>query len=126
MITDATRETILNAMEQFDQELRHSPEWVNWEQKESYKYAIEQNGFHYPIKKIVSIAADTPVSDFSGGDESNSLVEKLGFKVVSLRQPRSTDSLQALIQEILASYVPARSTGRFGKDHPLWQLFTRF
>jgi hypothetical protein len=117
---------MLEAMERFDRELRDSPEWTNWEQKESHKYAIEQNGRRYPVKKIVSIATDIPVGSFSGGDEANTYAEKLGFSVAGLRQSTLAEtSIQALLQQILSEYLAARSGGGFGKNHPIWQAFVR-
>jgi hypothetical protein len=127
MIPNTTRESMLEAMERFDRELRDSPEWANWEQKESHKYAIEQNSHRYPVKKIVSIATDTPVASFSGGDGANSYVEKLGFSIVPLRQATQAEtSIQALLQQILSGYLAARSGDGFGKNHPIWQAFVRF
>jgi hypothetical protein len=117
---------MLQAMERFDREFLESPEWTNWEQKESHKYAIEENGRRYPVKKIVSIATDTPVASFSGGDEANTYVAKLEFRVVPLRQSSEAEvSIQALLQQILSGYLAARSGGGFGKNHPIWQIFVR-
>jgi hypothetical protein len=126
MIPETTREAVLEAIERFDRGLRDSPEWVNWEQKESHKYAIEQGGHRYPVKKIVSIATNTPVGSFSGGDEANTFVTKLGFPVVPLRESAQAEtSIQSLLEQILSQYLPARSGGGFGKSHPIWQAFVR-
>ena len=56
MIPETTRETILDAMRRFDHELRNTPEWSNWEQKANYRYAINHEGRHYPVKQIISMA----------------------------------------------------------------------
>jgi hypothetical protein len=60
-------------------ELRHSPEWADWEANVSHKYVIESNGLRYPVKKIVSMATGAPVSSFSGGNKSNSFAEETWF-----------------------------------------------
>src|SRR5262245_18838120 len=117
MIPETTREAMLEAMERFDRELRDSPEWVNWEQKESHKYAIEHGGQRYPVKKVVSIATNTPVGSFSGGDEANIFVSKLGLPVVPLRESAHAEtSIQSLLEQILGQYQAARLSGGFGKS----------
>src|SRR5579863_7597574 len=126
MIPNTTKEAVYEALERFDRELRDSPEWANWEQKDSHKYALEQNGRRYPVKKIVSIATDTPVGSFSGGDETNTYIAKLGFPVVALRQEAQAEtSIHALLEQVLSQYLTARSGGGFGKNHPIWQAFVR-
>lgn len=126
MIPDATREAILEAMERFDRGLRDSPEWRGWEQKDSHKYAITYNGRRYPVKKTVSIATDTPVSSFSGGDEANTFVEKRGFTVSPLRESvHAEHSIKEILEEILTNYRDARAGGTFGGSHPLWQSFLK-
>jgi hypothetical protein len=126
MIPETTRERMLEAMERFDRESRDSPEWSNWEQRESHKYAIELNNHRYPVKKIVSIATDTPVGSFSGGQEASAYAEELGFSVVSLRQSSEAEtSIQRQLEQILSEYVAARSGREFGRNHPIWQAFIR-
>jgi hypothetical protein len=51
MIPDTTREAVLEAMELFDRELRDSPEWTNWEQKNSHKYAIKNMAITIRLRK---------------------------------------------------------------------------
>jgi 5-methylcytosine-specific restriction protein B len=125
VVQQAPREAVVMAMARFDRELRDTPSWKNWEEKESFKYAIEHEGRHYPVKSIISSATNTPVSNFSGGDEANTFIEKLGFQVVAVGWESSPASLRQLLEEILSSYLDARSGGDFGKDHPIWQLFRR-
>lgn len=126
MIPDATRENMVEAMERFDRDLRESQEWANWEERDSHKFAIEHAGQKYPVKKLVSLATGTPVSSFSSGDEANSFVRKLGFQVSPLRSDVTEEaSLQALFEQILTQYLPAKSGGGFGGGHPLWKTFTK-
>jgi hypothetical protein len=69
-------------MAQFDQELRHSPEWAGWEQNKAHLYAIEHDGSRFPVKQIVSMATGTPVSEFSGGTapgDANAFSSARGF-----------------------------------------------
>ena len=117
MIPETTREALVNAIDRFDRELRDSPEWKDWEQRESHRYAIDQNGQLYPVKQIVSMATDTPVARFSGGSEANSFVEKLGFKVMGIRQlERGELSWQRLLEQILSEYL-ARNVASIERRH---------
>jgi hypothetical protein len=36
-------DTLRDAMERFDGELRDTPDWSNWEQNRANKYAIDEN-----------------------------------------------------------------------------------
>lgn len=47
MITDVPRAALLEAMEEFDKELRDTEEWSGWEEKGTYKYATAP----IPIKR---------------------------------------------------------------------------
>lgn len=120
MIGIATQAELYQAMERFDSELRSSDEWQHWDSSPSHRYAIEHLGKTYPVKRIISLATGTPVSEFSGGREANSFVERLGLKVVQLRHDFSglRDQLASILQEY---NDPDR--GDFGKASPLWQRF---
>lgn len=84
MITDVSEATILDAMKRFDEEYRNNAEWLNWQNNKNHKYAIQREGRLYPVKQIISMATEQPVSSFSGGDESNSYLVKKGFKIVNI------------------------------------------
>lgn len=85
MIPEVDRVELESALDHFDQDFRSNDDWRNWEDNQAHKYAIEWNGRRYPVKKVVSLATGSPVSNFSGGEEANEFVTKLGFKVVPLR-----------------------------------------
>ena len=88
-IPDTTKEKLLEAMAQFDLEIRNSIEMAGWEANSAHKYTIKHDDRLYPVKKIVSIATDVPVSGFSGGwgaGQANRFVEQYGFSVVPLGQ----------------------------------------
>jgi MrcB-like, N-terminal domain/EVE domain/AAA domain (dynein-related subfamily) len=126
MIPETTKEALLEAMERFDREARDNSEWKGWEAKQSHKYAIEYEGRRYPVKKIVSLATNTPVGSFSGGDEANGVVEKLGLHVSKLHEAEQGEaSIQQQLQGILENYSAARAGGGFGGTHPIWQSFTK-
>jgi len=60
MIPSATRGALLDALVNFDRELRGAPEWIEWEQNGTHKYAIEQEGRLYPVKQIIALAPGIP------------------------------------------------------------------
>ena len=43
MIPNVPRETLLEAMEEFDKNLRDTQEWSYWEHKGTHKFAIAHN-----------------------------------------------------------------------------------
>lgn len=84
-IKAVSKERIDEALRLFDSDFRSRKEWQGWEDNQAHRYAIDVNGIQYPAKKIVSLATDVPVSDFSGGNPTNGYLEKRGFKVIQLR-----------------------------------------
>jgi hypothetical protein len=124
MIPETTKDSLLDAIRRFDEDLRETEEWRNWEQQESHKYAIENDRRCYPVKKIVAMATTAPVSSFSGGTEANRFVEKLGFRIVQLRRDEHVEqSLQRLLEQSLIEYQRGRNQGPFGSGHPVWRIF---
>ena len=77
-------DAISSAMDRFDNDLRTSPQWTNWEDNQSHRYAIKKDGKLYPVKQIVSMATGANVNSFSGGREANSYVEERGFEIEPL------------------------------------------
>jgi 5-methylcytosine-specific restriction enzyme B len=73
------------AMDEFDELLRGAPEWADWESNRNYEHAIVRDGHRYPVKQIVSMATGTPKTEFAGGPEANSYVQKLGYSVEPVR-----------------------------------------
>jgi len=79
---------------------RDQPAWTNWEDNVKYLYAIEHDGRRYPVKMIVSLAAQVERTSFSGGRPANSYVEARGFTVIELREGPSRSSVLALFRGI--------------------------
>jgi hypothetical protein len=52
-----------------------------WKAAKSQKFVLVIDGVEYPPKKIASAAAGIPVSQFSGGEELNSKLRRLGFEI---------------------------------------------
>ena len=125
MIPDVPRGALLDAMENFDKELRTTKEWANWEQNHAHKYAIVHDGRQYPVKQIIHMATGADKNSFSGGDPANSYVQGKGFSTVPLRN-ESTRADGASIRDglvtILARYASARANDTFA-GHKLWDTF---
>jgi hypothetical protein len=120
VIASATQDELTEAMRRFDDELRHSDEWRDWDSNPAHRYAIEHQGRTYPVKKVISLATGTPVSDFSGGREADSFVEKRGSRVIQLRH--GFEGFRNQLEAILREYN-APDRGDFGKANPLWKRF---
>ena len=94
MISASTTEDVLKALEKFDQDYRSNPEWVDWENKQNYKYAIRYQERLYPVKQIVSLATGEPRNAFNGGVRAaNKYLRAKGFEIVSLLRDGDEDML---------------------------------
>ncbi len=111
---------IRRALEEFDQNFRHSPDWISWENNKAQSWALVADEKRYPPKKIISLAAGIPLSSFSGGPESNDYLADRGFTVTRLRE----ESLSETLNLILQRYGPARQSLPFGGHHEIKELFT--
>jgi len=79
------KKAIEQALDQFDEKLRGQPEWAKWESNKAHKFAIRVGGKLYPAKKIVSLATNIAVRDFTGGRPTNGYLRARNFEVVDLR-----------------------------------------
>lgn len=91
----------------------------------STKFDISYNSKRYPPKYVISVASklatgrELPPNEFSGGEETNAFLKRLGFEVV----PRERRSIQQNLEQILTRYASARSSEPIGKEHELWGVF---
>ena len=53
----------------------------NFKAAKSQKFVVVVDGKEYPPKKLASAASGLPVSGFSGGEELNGKLRRLGFDV---------------------------------------------
>lgn len=75
-------EDIRKAMCEFDEQHMDSGDYEGWFSKGNYKYAVQDNERFYPVKHILSRATGIASSDFSGGDQANTIFRDLGFQIV--------------------------------------------
>jgi hypothetical protein len=74
---------VLDALEEFRNQYPRTNDYDDWLNKDSYKYALRLDGTMYPPKKILSLAARIPTSEFSGGEPTNRVFGELGFDIVN-------------------------------------------
>lgn len=120
-IPAVTRERIAQALEEFDANLRNTPEWQGWEERGSQKFVLEANGRRYPPKKVVSIATGALVSAFSGGKPTNSYLRERGFEIRTLRPM----AISEILDRILREYPQARLNQQFGATAPMYVAFEK-
>jgi hypothetical protein len=83
------------------------------------------DGKTYPPKYLLCLAGrfatgtEFDPGHFSGGHETNSVLENLDFEV----RARETQSIRDSLERIMQQYVAARSGEKFGAEHPLWNVF---
>ena len=77
------------ALGKFDRDFREDFDANGWEKNKAQKHVLIHGGRRYPPKKIVSIATGRDVDEFSGGPQTNSYLENLGFKVIPLEREAS-------------------------------------
>jgi hypothetical protein len=85
MLPETTREKLRAAIAEFDRRLRDTQDWQGWQENRAHKYAISYKSRLYPAKKIVSLATGKPVRHFSGGDETNTFLQRYKFNLIPLR-----------------------------------------
>lgn len=79
--SDLTREHVLQALSSLDAGIHHK--WGK-----SRKFDLVHDGKHYSPKAVLGLAIcnlrklDQYACDFSGGEETNSVLQKLGFTIV--------------------------------------------
>jgi hypothetical protein len=120
MIPDVDPAALLKALATFDNELRSTPQWKDWNLNRAHHYAIRHQGRLYPVKQIISLATGVPVQSFSGGDEANAFARKRDFDVVELTHDRddsaAQDEVVSELRKVLEGYQAARAE-KFGSSN---------
>jgi 5-methylcytosine-specific restriction protein B len=94
-------------------------------EREGTGYELVHAGKTYPPKFVISIASKLATgaaldhSQFSGGQETNGFLARLGFQV----GPKPEQGTRSNFELILNGYVAARSGEPFGSQHKLWGVF---
>ena len=77
-----TRDDVLAALRHFDAEYCETNDYDRWLDKRNYRYALRYRARLYPCKHILAEASGFDVSDFGGGQQTNSKLRRLGFEVI--------------------------------------------
>ena len=132
-----SREAVLAAIAEFD-EIGREAFLDKYGFGRSREYVVVENGRQYDSKALLGAAYSHQFNgaerltrhDFSGGDETRGVLERLGFEVRSIADtspgngsPQQLD-LREGIEEILSEYGSARS-GQFGATAAVWGTFER-
>lgn len=86
-LPDVPAARIEQALRDFDQQ-KHAAGWADWEDNEKYKYALEWQGQHYPVKKIVSLATGVSTSNFIS-TQARAYLQERDFTVIAMREAPS-------------------------------------
>ncbi len=78
-----TREVVLRALRQFEQDYPDTNGYDQWLDKATYRYAVQFNGRLYPCKYVLSEASGVSTKEFTGGEQTNRVFRALGFDVVN-------------------------------------------
>lgn len=125
-ISSVTREELLEAIDEFDEEHRALPEWIGWENDGNHKFAVVHEGKHYPPKQILSLASNIDKKSFSGGDATNKIFIDRGFDVTELQGTIGPlVGLSSALTNILNGYSAAKKSGTYSKDHPIVAEFRK-
>ena len=112
MIPDVDRTAIRETIHFFDDEVRYSPEWVNWQRDPDYTYAIQHAGRPYPARLIVALATHTPTSDLEEDQYFVRYCHERGFQLATIGQaplpygPRLVTPLRNSQQNVLGVAWP--------------------
>jgi hypothetical protein len=107
------------ALTQFDSEYRGSPAYEHWESSLSYTFAMEVNGKRYPVKEIVSLAANVYTGDFRSSQAINEYLIQRGFSIVELE----VNAIRHAFESILDNYERARAGERFSSKVSISETF---
>ena len=77
-----TQQAVLRALQSFASLYPNTNDYEGWLDKESYRYAIDQEGKLYPPKHILSRITGISTTEFSGGEQTNRVFRELGFTIV--------------------------------------------
>ena len=97
-----TREKILEAIEDFHLNRRHTE--AGWNSNRSQKYALVHNNTWYPPKQIISIATGMDVQNFNGGESpgsANPYLRKLGFEIINISETIQWTNAVQIIEGII-------------------------
>ncbi len=76
-----TRDQILRELAKYDVNYPNTNDYESWLNEGTYSYALKYENKLYPPKYILSQITGLPLSEFTGGKETNQIFEQLGFAI---------------------------------------------
>jgi hypothetical protein len=119
IIPKVDKQELLKALDTFDQDLRSSSEWADWEKNTAQLWVIEVGQKIYPPKKIISIATGISMYELPDGSETLSYLDRYDIFVRRLREPK----LDEIFQAISERYHDASVNQPFAGNHEIKVLF---
>jgi len=130
-----SRDAVLAAIAEFDQ-IGREAFLAKYGFGPSREYVVVENGRQYDSKALLGAAYSHQFNgagrlrseDFSGGDETRRVLERLGFEVRSIADGEANSAeppalaIRDGIEQILDEYARAR-TGQFGSTAAVWATF---
>jgi len=113
---------IFEAIGRFDNELRTTPQWANWESNQTHRYAIKRGDRLYPVKQIIAMATGSAVTSFGGGSEANNYLRERKFEIVPLQVAGHSGAFLLQGEDSLVAMEPAS----FAKEDDFQRLLSRF
>jgi hypothetical protein len=117
MIPEVDRIALRESIHFFDDDVRSSEEWANWEQDTGYSYVIQHAGLHYPARLIVALATHTPTSELKENQYFIRYFHERGFQQATIGQgpmpydPRLVTPLQSPHMNVLGVAWPEPLAG---------------
>ena len=108
-IPKVSRNEILSAISDFHQNLRTLRD--GWHLSRSQKYALVYEDAWYPPKQIISMATNTEVGEFNGGESpgsANPYLRKLGFEVIDISETIQWINCREIMERIVDSLFEAQ------------------
>lgn len=82
-LREVTYNAVIQTINDFNEEYPNTENYDGgWVNKGNYKYSILYKNKKYPPKKILSRATNIETNKFSGGVQTNRVLENLGFKII--------------------------------------------
>lgn len=118
-LTPPRKENVEAAVRFFDEQLRESAPWQDWQNKQAFLFGVRCEGRVYPPQPLLSHSLGIDIGDLPGGLQQVELLEAAGFTAEALRYPPRAKVAPALHDLLLQhddlGMVPADAAQALGK-----------
>jgi 5-methylcytosine-specific restriction protein A len=117
-----TSQDVLRVLVEFQAKYPNPNDYQNWLYNQAYKYALDYQGRLYPPKPILSQITGIDVSEFSGGEATNSVFQDLGFRMKAIRNPSWARDEVILALDLYFRHSPSAINNRHPAVNELSEL----